>query len=439
MSAISIPADINRKHLETARRQIEQGDLEKAAQTLNKALRQMPNDARVFMLGALMAEKAGNFKKAEEAFERCNELAPAWAPGLLESALYRARRDQFIPAIELAEKVARIEPNNPRVLAGVVDIAHRAGNLSMAIKHLRRGLQLFPGDAMLRQYLANDLSSVGEHAEAGQIWDSLVQEHPDQSSLRYGRIKASVARGEPETVLADIELLQEKFPEDITLAYYAELARGETPQHQPVELHRTMFDGMAQTFDTHLVRELGYQLPKRVADQLVQRHPNKDFNLLDLGCGTGLLGVCLAPMQGFLIGVDSSVKMIEQAAKHNVYDRFHSVGVLDALSHTPDQEYDVITCLDVLAYVGDLNDVVPNAARILKTDGEFIFSCETAPEEGPDLVLQSTQRYAHKRSHVEALCEKAGLTISTEELVLRQEGDYPVAGFVVTATKAVQA
>ena len=436
MSATSIPADINRKHLETARQQIAKGDLQKAAQTLNKAHRQMPGDARVFMLGALMAEKAGNLEKAGEAFERCLELAPMWGPGLLETALFRARHNQFEPAVELAEKVARIEPRNPQVLAGVIDIAHRAGHLEMAVRHLRRGLELHAGDPMLRQHLASDLDSLGESAEAQQLWNGLVEEFPEQSAYRLGRIKSHVASGAASTTLSDVGLLQAQFPEDPVLAHYAALAKGETPSHQPVEMHRTMFDNMATQFDKRLVIELGYQLPRIVARQLVERHPNKDFNLLDLGCGTGLLGACLGPMQGFLIGVDSSSKMIEEAARHGVYDRFHNVDLLDALRHTPDEEYDVLTCLDVLIYIGALQEVVTNAARLLKTGGEFIFSCETAPENGADLVLQASQRYAHKRSHVEALCKQAGFSVATEELVLRQDGGQPIPGFVVTAIKA---
>ncbi|MGQ8880427.1 tetratricopeptide repeat protein [Delftia sp. NA_296.1] len=435
MSATSIPADINRKHLEMARQQISNGDLQRAAQTLNKAHRKMPGDARVFMLAGLMAEKAGNPAKAEEAFDRCVELAPMWGPGLLETALYRARRDQFDLAIEMAEKVARIEPRNPQVLAGVVDIAHRAGNHEMAVLHLRRGLELFPNDAMLRQHLAADLGELGEHTEALQIWNALVDEFPEQPVYKMGRIKVQIARGEPAAALDDIRTLEEKFPQDATLAYYAALARAETPQHIPVGMHQAMFDEMAERFDRHLVLGLNYQLPKIVAGQLIARHPEKDFNLLDLGCGTGLLGLFLGPMQGYLIGVDSSLKMIEEAAKHGVYDRFHNVDLLGALQNTPANEYDVLTLLDVLIYIGDPQLVIPNAARILKTGGEFIFSCETAPEEGPDLVLQPSQRYAHKRSHIEAMCKQAGFSVSTEELVLRQEGGEPVQGFVVTATK----
>ena len=61
------------------------------------------------------------------------------------------------------------------------------------------------------------------------------------------------------------------------------------------------------------------------------------------------------------------------------------------------------------------------------------FSCEAASEDGPDLVLQATGRYAHRRSHVEALCQAAGVDVTIEDTVLRHENHAPVHGFVVVA------
>jgi len=437
MRPVSPPvADLNRKLLEAARQHIAQGNLQQAAQTLNQALRQMPDDARVFMLAAVMADKAGNHPKAEEAFERCLALAPMWGPGLLEYALYRARRNQFAPAVELAEKVARIEPRNPRVLSGVVDIANRAGHWAMAERHLRRGLELHPGDVVLRRYLADALDKQGEHAKAREIRDSLVAEDGDNPRHRIERVKARVAYGEPAQALADIEWLQAHHPDTSGLDYYAALARGQTPPQQPAQMAHTLFESMAANFDQHLVGNLGYRLPKIVADHLVQRWPDKQFNLLDLGCGTGLLGICLAPLQGYMIGVDLSLKMLEQAAKHNVYYRFHNVNLRDALRETPAGEYEAIACLDALPYLGDMQALLPDAARILKDGGVFVFSCEQASESGDDLVLSTaTQRYAHKRSHVEALCRHHGLQPQTQELTIRYEGGEPVPGFWIAASK----
>lgn len=437
-TSASAATDPNRPHLETARTQIAQGDLKAAALTLNKAQKNNPNDARVFMLAGLMAEKAGNLLGALEALRRSVALAPDWGPGLLELALLLARQNQFKEAIETAEKVAALEPKNLQVLAGVIDIAHRASHLEMAVRHLRRGLELVPGDAMLCRLLARDLGNLGQYASALELWDTLIDQNPQDTESLMGRVHVLVAQGQPTRALKDTMALLELAPGDSVYAYYNALAHGATPPHQPPELNRGLFDSMAELYDQHMVRTLKYQLPKQVADKIIARYPDKKINVLDLGCGTGLLGVCLGRLDGALVGVDISKGMINQAAHHHVYDRFHHTNLLDALEDTPESLYQVLAALDVFIYAGDMARAIPNALRILTPGGQWVFSCETAPEDGPALVLQPSGRYAHQRSHVQALCESAGfMPIETEDTVLRYEGAEPVHGFVVTAHKPI--
>lgn len=437
MSATAPIIDPIRKHLETAREQIAQGALREAALTLNEAQHKSPGDARIFMLAGQMAEKAGNIKGAFEALRKCVAMAPDWGPGLLELALLLARQNQFQEAVATAEKVAALEPKNLLVLAGVIDIAHRASHAEMAVRHLRRGLELVPGDVQLRRLLAQDLSDLGQYEQALQEWTSLIaQDAKDQAAL-LGRVKTLLATGRAAQAISDTTTLLELAPGDSVYAYYNALAHGVTPAHQPLELNRQLFDGMAEVYDQHVVRGLRYQLPKIVGDKILARYPEKRLNVLDLGCGTGLLGVCLGRLDGFLIGVDCSTKMVEQAARHNVYDRFHTVNLLEALEATPASLYEVIAALDVFIYAGDLTNAIPNAQRILQPAGDLYFSCEIAPEDGPDLVLQGNGRYAHKRSHVQALCQAAGFeTVQIDDLVLRYEAGQPVPGLLVAARKA---
>lgn len=428
--------DPNLKHLQTARTQIAKGDLKAAAQTLNKANQQIPNDPRVIMLGGLMAEKSGNTQGAVELLRRAVSMAPDWGPGMLELALLLARQNQFAQAIEMAEKVAKLEPANTLVLAGVIDIAHRAGHLDMAISHLRRGLQLVPNDPTLRKLLARDLGSQGQHAEAITLWNGIIQDNPSDAEALLGRLQACIASGQPAQGTADAERLLELDPGNTVYAYYASLAHGKTPLHQPPAISQGLFDNMAELYDQHMVRGLKYQLPKQIAEKITVLYPDRKLNILDLGCGTGLLGVFLGQIDGFLIGVDISRKMIEQAARHGVYARFHTVNLLDALQETPDSLYQVITALDAFTYTGDLTQAIPNAYRILVPGGHAMFSCETTNEDGPDLVLQGSNCYAHKRSHVEALCKAAGFeSVEVQDTVLRLEDDTPVNGFVVVARK----
>ena len=79
----------------------------------------------------------------------------------------------------------------------------------------------------------------------------------------------------------------------------------------------------------------------------------------------------------------------------------------------------------------------PNAHRILKAGGHFIFSCEAVAEDEADLVLRKSQRYAHKASHVERLCREAGFDdVEIEHLpALRMENNEPLPGFLVVAHK----
>jgi len=169
MTTVAQSSDPIRHYLETARTQMGQGQLREAALTLNEAQKVLPGDARIFMMAGLMAEKSGNVKGAFEMLRKSVATAPGWGPGLLELALLLARQNQFAEAIEKAEEVARLEPKNPMVLAGVIDIAHRAGHAEMAVRHLRRGLELVPGDVQLRRLLARDLSDLARHAEALEV------------------------------------------------------------------------------------------------------------------------------------------------------------------------------------------------------------------------------------------------------------------------------
>ncbi|MDD2547268.1 MAG: tetratricopeptide repeat protein [Burkholderiaceae bacterium] len=424
--------------LHQARDQIARGDLSTAAKTLNKALQKWPRDPRVFMLAGVMAEKSGNLPGAFDALRRAVTFAPDWAPGLLELALLLARTNQFPEAISTAEKVAELEPKNLKVLAHVVDIAHRASHTEMAVRHLRRGLELVPGDATLRRTLAQDLSTLGQTPEALDLWNALLAETPDDAQALVGRVQTWLASGKPGNALADTTALLRQAPDDAVYQYYDQLARGETPAQQPPALIRPLFDGMAELYDLHMVRGLQYRLPQQVAEKVTALYPDKKINVLDLGCGTGLLGLYLGPLDGFLIGVDLSTKMVEQAARHQVYDRFHTVNLHDALRETPESLYQVITALDVFIYAGELSQAVPDAWRILTPGGHLVFSCEATSKRGATMVLQPSGRYAHKRTHIEKLCKAAGFKpVAIEEVVLRLEINEPVMGFVVTAQKPV--
>lgn len=436
MTTTTSPADPVAKRLQTVQHLISSGKLPEAAERLNAVAKSAPADPRVYLLGMRLGEASGNLQRAEEAARRAVELEPTWPVSITEYAALLGRLGRYDEALANGRRAVALDPRNPQVLAMMADVAQDAQQLDLALVWLQQLSQLVPANAAVKLLVAANLRRLGRGDEAVPVYDEVLAAEPDNAAAMLGRAQAHHASGDEAAALKDCETLLERDPGNQEAAFLKQLASGQTPASQPAEVVRGLFDSIAHTFDDHLIRGLKYKLPKLVAERITAMYPGLKLNVLDLGCGTGLLGVCLGRIDGFLIGVDLSEQMTAQAIRHNVYDRFHHVNVLDALAETPASLYDVVAALDVFIYVGDLTTAIPDAFKVLRDGGRFIFSCETAAPDEADLVLRPSGRYAHKRSQVEALCRAAGFVdVAIEEMDLRLEADQPIAGFLVTARK----
>ena len=424
------------KRLQTVRHLITGGKLSEAAERLQGVAKSAPGDARVYLTGMYLAEAAGEPKRAEDAARRALKLTPGWPVAVTELALLLAKQNQFSEAIALAEQAVKLDGDNPDVLGRVIDIAHQAQRLDLALQWMAHAMAVAPHTLLLRLHFAHDLRLIGRYDEAIATYDALLKTLPNDRAALLGRVQTLFAMGKSEQAASDTAALMELDPSDAEHCFWHDVAQGRTPRTQPLRMVRELFDGMAHIYDQHVVGRLKYKLPREVGRKINALYPDNKLNVLDLGSGTGLLGVCLGRIEGALIGVEISQKMAEQAARHRLYDRFHTVDLLEALRETPASLYDVIAALDVFIYVGDLGTAIPDAYRVLCDGGHFIFSCEAAVPGEADLVLRATQRYAHQASAVEAACRAAGFeSVALEAMPLRYENNEPVQGFLVIAKK----
>jgi predicted TPR repeat methyltransferase len=98
------------------------------------------------------------------------------------------------------------------------------------------------------------------------------------------------------------------------------------------------------------------------------------------------------------------------------------------------ETFHFVLSADVFVYLSDLVPIAHSVARVLATDGLFAFSVET--QDGGNVVLQPTLRYAHSVAHVQGAIEGAGLTaLLLESASTRTENGVPVPGLVVVAAK----
>ncbi|XAH24271.1 tetratricopeptide repeat protein [Xylophilus sp. GW821-FHT01B05] len=424
------------RQLQSIEQLIAKKDLRPAAERLNKLGRTAPQHPAVYILGMRLGEAAGNPKAALQAARRAVECAPGWPIAVIELAACLARQNQWEEALVAAQKAIDRAPDDLPILSRAIDIATHARNSAVALPWLQKAATLAPNNVPLQRLLARALTDAGQIEEALRILDAAVDATPSDSDVLAERMSTAFRLGHSERAKQDATRLVELAPDNEVYRFWLQKLHGEVPSTQPNAMVQDLFNNYAPSFDMHLVQGLKYDTPRQVAEWIRGRYPTLELNVLDLGCGTGLLGAFLGRINGALIGVDLSPKMVEQAARHDVYDRFHTVNLLDALRETPDALYHVITACDVFIHVGDLSTAIPNALRVLRPDGNLIFTCEEADESGPDLVLRDSIRYAHKVSAIQALCKNSGFDdVAIEFADLRLERGAPIRGFRVIAHK----
>jgi predicted TPR repeat methyltransferase len=424
------------ERIQQIEREITARKLSAAAQMLTQLYREQPDDPRIQLTAIFLAETANNPKAALESAERAVKIAPQWAPAHLALARVMSAQGAPVAAVETARKAINLAPTELSILDHAIAIANAAGDYVAAHGFLILALALRPAAQPIHRAIGYNLLSQKKPEEALKRFEQMLANGDKDEWTKAGRAYALMKLERTAEAMAAYAELKAAYPDNETYDYYLSVSAGEVPAARPEAITRALFDGYADRFDTHLVGGLRYGVPQQVADLIKQIYPTLDCSILDLGCGTGLLGVYLGRPQGALVGVDLSSRMIEKAAKHNLYDKFHNVNLLDALSETPAEQYEVIVSCDVFVYIGDMTEAIKNAARILRPDGLLVFSFERAANTEAAFIFTSSQRYAHNKEVLVALCQQAGLIqIEAKASVIRQENEADVAGFILSARK----
>ena len=104
------------------------------------------------------------------------------------------------------------------------------------------------------------------------------------------------------------------------------------------------------------------------------RTPLAGKRVLDMGCGAGLLAEPLARMGGSVTGVDAAVENIAVARDHAAQSGLvidYRAGEIDAVAG---EQFDLITCLEVVEHVADPANFVAGLASLLAPGGLLILS-----------------------------------------------------------------
>lgn len=197
------------------------------------------------------------------------------------------------------------------------------------------------------------------------------------------------------------------------------------------------FDQEATTWDENPRR---VRLAKAVAETIARKVPlSGAMDVLDFGCGTGLLTLKLQPLVGTITGADTSSGMMEML-RRKVKDR--SLDMVESFLLKPDDSYalkgtyDLIVSNMTLHHIQDLASLFCQFRAHLRVGGHIALA-DLDKEDGTfHGNAEDVFHLGFERNDIKTLLADTGfldLEVTTAFEVRRNGRDYPV--FLITGRK----
>jgi predicted TPR repeat methyltransferase len=424
--------------LEVALQLHRHGSLDPAENLYRKVIAAAPENLNALHYLGVLCHQQNRHAEAAESIQRIIDLDPQNADAHNNLGNVLEGLGRYSDAEACYRRAIALQPGHDPACnnLGVILMAQR--KVAEALDAYRRAVALAPESADYRYNMGNALRKSGDIEEAADAYRKAVDLNPDHTGARQGLARTLLAAGRRDEAAEVFEEWLRKEPGNPAILYLQAACLGKgAPDRAPDAYIQQVFDDLADSFDAHLVNNLGYRAPGLVAEALaaVLPPPNANLDILDAGCGTGLCGPLLRPYARRFVGVDLSAKMLTKAAGRKTYDNLVKYELTEFLGHQ-NEAFDVIASADTLCYFGTLGPVLQAAAKALKPGGLLAFTLEDVGNGASEFKLNPHGRYSHNRSYVESALNESGLAVTSfMSVVLRNEGKQPVAGHLVVVRK----
>jgi len=408
-----------------------QGKLPQAIEAYKKAVEKEPHYIDALYNLGLALMKSEIYEEAAEAYRRLLATTVEHSPARYQLAAIYMQQEKWEEAQLLFQELALLYPEHLETQVNLASCYFKQGRLQEAKKHYLKALALHPQDLQVLFNLGYLSSLQGNPGEALHHYQALLRLDPEHFAAHYNLGVLFFHKKQIEPALQHLQEALRIQPQHPSAEHLLHILQQDTHlRRSPPEYLKALFDYYADHYEPHLLNTLAYQTPQLLfkAFENSRMAMNKNLDILDLGCGTGLCGEVFKFHAAKLVGIDLSEKMLALAAEKKIYDALICADLIDYL-HQQEAAFDLLVAGDVFVYEGDLSTVFQASKRALRPQGLLIFNTEISTRE--DYVLTPSGRFAHHPDYLEKIAKKQGFSlISRQKAVTRLQEDQPVAGLI---------
>ncbi len=412
--------------------------------------------ATLFNLGNALG-KAGRSRDAIAALRQALVIAPGFAPAHRNLGLLLQGDGRLAEAEAELQRAVALVPEDPEARYALGLAQKERGQPEAAAASLRAALDLNPTHAAAHDALGSVFKELGRLEEAVVAYAAAGACDPDFAAAHYNLAGALQDLGRYQEALDGYRRCLDLDPANDSARHMVAALSGETTPTAPAAYVRDMFDGYAAGFERHLVNRLHYRAPellRTAVDEVlggvgspplpVTFPPGETEGLgegtlpptdaatkappfarvLDMGCGSGLVGAAFRDLAGVLDGVDLAPRMLDICRQRGIYDGLFEADVATYLGSAQGEgePYDLLLAADLFIYIGDLSAVFAAASACCRPGGLFAFSVERlvdgegsgepAQAAANDYALRPSGRYAQSAAYVHRLAAAHGFAVA---------------------------
>ncbi len=313
----------------------------------------------------------------------------------------------------------------------------QCGQYRQAVDAYLKALELDPEDTESRYNLAGLYIVLEEWEDAISCYQTVLEKKEHHQSAWNNLAYVMQKTGRIAMAIGCYKRLLKINPGHSSADHMLAALTGSCRSTAPPSYIKDLFDNYSNRYEDSLVNRLHYGLPEQLLRMVTASSGKNSFRkLLDIGCGTGLIGENFRDSAAVLHGVDISPKMIEIAGKKGLYDVLLSGDIHAVINDLERRSYDLIVAADVFTYIGDIRTLLRSSHRVGSEKCHFYFSVEDLDQQTAEMVLQESGRFAHSENYISQAAETSGWHIfDVQKIKLRTEKDHWVRGAVYAMEK----